>query len=88
MAKNLSVEEILNASKDLPPAERERLFGELEKLRKERRTGVESIESLVKAGLLDRNHITYPWDRPPLPELLNLPGKPLSEIVIEDRGES
>lgn len=88
MAKNLSVEEIINAAKNLAPEDQERVLREIEKLKKERQQVIETFEALVKAGLLDKNQIIYPWDRPSLPELLKLPGKPLSEIVMEDRGAS
>lgn len=88
MAKYLSIEEIVNAAKELSPEEQEHVLREIEKLKKERQQVIGALEALVKAGLLDKNQITYPWDRPALPELLQLSGKPLSEIVIEDRGTS
>jgi len=86
MSRPISAQEIIDAAKALAPEEQDHVLREIEKLKKERHQVMTVLEGFVKAGLLNKDQITYPWDRPALPELVRLPGKPLSEIVVEDRG--
>ncbi len=86
----MSSEELLTEIQKLPPAEQQRLLGALKrdvKMKSERRpiTEDEVEEILLAKGIISEIPPRVPDDEEETFEPIEVPGKPLSETIIEER---
>jgi len=86
----MSAQELLTEIQKLPPAERQRLLEALKrdvKMKSERRpiTEDEVEEILLAKGIISEIPPRVPDDEEETFEPIEVPGKPLSETIIEER---
>ena len=86
----MSSQELLTEIQKLPPAEQQRLLEALKrdvKMRSERRpiTEDEVEEILLAKGIISEIPPRVPDDEEETFEAIEVPGKPLSETIIEER---